>query len=156
LLGASLRPALVLLPDTVFHPESPALRLINALARDFDFSVAVERVDEDQVSRYGIVEWDEATGRIMRILEKPSPAETASRWAIAARFAIGPRTLHHLQTGFRAHPQEDGEAQLTPFLNSALGRGHIGIAVPLGPEEQRFDCGNPQSYRRACEVLDGL
>jgi UTP-glucose-1-phosphate uridylyltransferase len=88
-------------------------------------------------------------------LEKPLPEDTESRWAIAARFALSARTLLHLQACFALHPHEEGEAQLTPFLDDALAAGHVGLAIPLREDERRFDCGDPQGFAHAREVLDG-
>jgi UTP-glucose-1-phosphate uridylyltransferase len=152
-LGARLQPALVLLPDTVFHTVSPAPRLVKAVSRGYDFAVAVEQVAEERMGAYGIVEWDGETGRIHRILEKPSVEDTPSRWAVAARFAISPRTLDFLKSRIPSGPIA-GEVQLTPLLSQAVAEGHTGIAVPLSVDERRFDCGSPEGLRRAREVFD--
>src|ERR1044072_719616 len=47
LIGRGLQPALVLLPDTIFHPASASSRLVHAVSRGYDFAVAVEPVGED-------------------------------------------------------------------------------------------------------------
>lgn len=154
LTAKRLEPTLVLLPDTIFFPRSPSARLVKALARGFDIAIAVQPVSDDEVSRYGIVEWNPENGRISRILEKPRPYQTASRWAIAARFAISPRTLLFCKQ--RVAELEGGlaEIDLPPLLNEAIAAGHTALAVTLEADEQRLDCGNPEGYRHACEVVD--
>jgi UTP-glucose-1-phosphate uridylyltransferase len=152
-LAARFGPVLVVLPDTIFFPSSPLPGLVRGLNQGFDFVLAVERVADEQVSRYGIVEWNPENGRIFRILEKPQPSQTASRWAIAARFGLSTRTLFFIRSRVDGWTGE-GEIDLPPLLNEALAAGHAGLAVPLDPGQQRLDCGNPQGYRRACEVFD--
>jgi UTP--glucose-1-phosphate uridylyltransferase len=147
-------PTLILLPDTVFHPGSPSARLVAALSRGFDLALAVERVEDEAVSRYGIVEWTPETGRISRILEKPRPDETASRWAITARFALSDRTMFYLKNQVGELIGGDAEIALTPILNGAIGAGHTAVAIPLEQDEIRLDCGNPEGYRRACGIFE--
>lgn len=149
--SGSLEPSLVLLPDTVFFPRSPSSRLASALNRGFDIAIAIERVDESQVSRYGIVEWSPESGRIFRILEKPRPTQTASRWAIAARFALSVRALDYVRRAVDAAGSPLGEIDLPPILSNAAGAGLSALAVPLEADEHRFDCGSPEGYARALE-----
>jgi UTP-glucose-1-phosphate uridylyltransferase len=151
-LAAGLLPALVLLPDTLFLPASPTPRLTLALNRGYDIAIAVERVPEEAVSRYGIVEWSPEHSRISRILEKPGPGDTQSRWAIAARFGISVRTLFFIRERVAQLSVSGSEIDLPPILDEAIQAGHTALAVPLETGESRLDCGNPQSYARACEV----
>jgi UTP-glucose-1-phosphate uridylyltransferase len=154
LLAGGLLPALVILPDTIFFPSSPISRLVGALNRGYDMAIAVEAVAVEAVSRYGIVEFNPESMRIGRILEKPKPEETMSRWAIAARFALSVRTMLFVRDRVRVLMDQPGEIDLPPILNEAVLAGHTGIAVPLEEDEERLDCGNPEGYRRACEVVN--
>jgi UTP--glucose-1-phosphate uridylyltransferase len=154
LISKGLRPSLVILPDTVFFPSSPSPRLVQALNRGFDMAIAVERVHDEMVSRYGIVEWSPENGRIGRILEKPPLSDTWSRWSIAARFALSVRTLMFVRERVLALHGRLGEIDLPPLLNEAIQAGHTGVAVPLESDEQRLDCGSPEGYLRACEVMN--
>lgn len=153
-LAASIEPVLLLLPDTLFYPRSPSPRLVNAISRGFDIAIAVEPVAEQKVSQYGIVEWNPENGRIARIIEKPKPEQTASRWAITARFAISARTMMFVKQRVTDLRESGREIDLPPILNEAIAAGHTALAVPLEPGEQRLDCGNPAGYRQACEVVD--
>jgi UTP--glucose-1-phosphate uridylyltransferase len=152
-LAASLQPAIILLPDTVFFPRSPSRRIAHALNRGYDIAIAIEKVSEEAVSRYGIVEWNAEHGRISRIIEKPRPDETPSRWAIAARFGLSARTMYFVKQRVSEMAGSSHEIDLPPILNEAIEAGHAGIAVPLEADEMRLDCGNPEAYKRACEVV---
>jgi UTP--glucose-1-phosphate uridylyltransferase len=154
LIPEGLQPTLVILPDTIFFPNSPTKRLVEALNRGFDMAIAVERVPDEAVSRYGIVEFSSETLRMSRILEKPDTSETWSRWAIAARFALSARTMLFVRDRVDALIDQPEEIDLPPLLNEALQSGHTGIVVQLEKEEQRLDCGNPEGYRHACEVVN--
>jgi len=154
-LAAGLEPVLLLLPDTIFYPRSPAARLVRAISRGFDIAIAVEPVSDADVSRYGIVEWERESGRISRILEKPLPNQTASRWAIAGRLALSARTMAFVKSRVAALAGSSGrEIDLPPLVGEAISAGHSALAVPLEPDERRLDCGNPDGYRAACEVVD--
>jgi len=153
-LSAGLEPVLLVLPDTIFYSESPSRRLVTAISRGFDIAMAVQPVGDAEVSRYGIVEWNRESGRISRILEKPNPELTSSRWAIAGRFAISARTMGFVRDRVEERKGAQREIDLPPILSEAIGAGHSALAVPLKANEQRLDCGNPEGYRMACEVVD--
>ena len=147
-------PALVILPDVLYAPRTPLARLADAVAGGASFAIAVERVPDHLVSRYGIAEFDEVTGRISRLLEKPSPDETGSRWAVSSRYALDRFTVAAI--GAMEPPGEfDGETDLTSLLIPRLDarRGDGGFAFPLQEGETRYDCGSPEGYRRAVEAL---
>lgn len=142
-------PAAILLPDVAFAPESPLARLLDEVRDGAAFAIAVAPVADELVSRYGIVERDEATGRIARLLEKPSPESTASRWAIASRFVLDRYTVAAI--GVAEAAEEGEELDLVDLLIPHLRRG--GAAVPLTRAEIRYDCGSPEGYARARKVF---
>ncbi|HTQ11862.1 MAG TPA: sugar phosphate nucleotidyltransferase [Fimbriimonadaceae bacterium] len=155
ILAAGVEPVLLILPDTIFYPESPSPRLVRAISRGFDVAIAVEPVSEADVHRYGIVEWSRENGRISRILEKPQPEETSSRWAIAGRFAMSANAMDFVRRRVAERAGSGREIDLPPILSEAIAAGQCGLAVPLEGKERRLDCGNPEGYRLACEVVDG-
>ena len=141
--------ALVALPDVVFAPASPLPRLADALAAGADFALAVEEVSELAKGSYGVAELSGGEDfRIERLIEKPRPGETVSRWAVASRYALGPAVLDRL----RAHPRGE-EFDLTSILQAVLEDGGIGPAIPLAENERRYDCGLPAGYAAAVEAL---
>ncbi len=147
--GEGAPEALVALPDVVYAGASPLPRLADALAAGADFALAVERVPEARRRLYGVAEIaGDEDWRIERLVEKPAPGETASRLAVASRYALGPAILARLRT----HPRTEG-FDLTSVLASALDDGAIGLAVPLMEDERRYDCGSPEGYAEAVRVL---
>lgn len=146
---------LVLLGDTVFSPRSPIQRLARSLAHGSS-AVAVETVDEESVSRFGIVEpLLDGGSRIGRILEKPLPSETSSRLAVAGRYALTRDVLRLVRDRFeRADAQSSvGETTLTDVLVEALRLGLPIQYIPLETDEVRLDCGSASGYSRAQEVF---
>lgn len=142
--------ALVLNGDTVFHGGSPAGRMAALVHRAIAGCIAVEPVDDESTRRYGIVEVDENTGGIRRILEKPGPEATKSRWAISARYAFGPAMMAFIeQYRLRTVLPEGNELTVTPILDAAVQAGFDLKAVPIQPGQQRLDCGDPEGYKQA-------
>jgi UTP--glucose-1-phosphate uridylyltransferase len=142
--------AIVLFGDCVFSGGSPAARLADLSRRGIDGCIAVEPVDDEGTRHYGIVEVDEYTGGIQRILEKPGPSATDSRWAIAARFSCSVGMMSFVNAYVRRHAPWDGsELSMTPVFQYAISQGYDLKAVPLIPEQQRVDCGSPDEYRSA-------
>jgi dTDP-glucose pyrophosphorylase len=141
--------AIVLLGDCVFTGSPPTARMANLIGRGMDACVLVERVPDDAVSRYGIVEIDESSGLIRRILEKPSASETSSRWAVAGRYGFAGPVMGFLSDYIRAHGDEGREITVSEVFEAGL-RQHQDIrAVPLQDGQKRLDCGMPAEYREA-------
>lgn|GEM_PF-676927 len=147
--------ALIMVGDVVFQGGSPCQRMVNLIWRGIDGCLAVEPVSEDQMHLYGIVEIDEFSGAVKRVIEKPSPAETESRWAVAGRFAFSKAFM-----GFLADYTEDPvrlenpkEINLTEVINKALSIGMDFKAVALQGEQKRVDCGSVAEYQAARRLM---
>lgn len=145
------RGIVVALGDTIIERRPrPASGIVRRLIEAFSASgaeaaVAVERVSEDEVSRYGIVI---ASGPdVERVVEKPRSGETDSRLAVAARYVLGPQVFAALR---EVAPDASGEVQVADALNRVIAAGGRVVAVPLIEGERRHDIGTPQSY---CEVF---
>lgn len=145
--------ALVLNPDTIFFPDSPSRSLVEAVAHGADMAIAIQEVDEARKSQYGIVELHSGAGRIAGIVEKPQPGETASRWAIAGRYAFSRRAYNRLREHVRAAPRGTVELSLPQFLVRLIEEGHSGVAISLASNQTRFDCGLPEGYDQACRAV---
>jgi UTP--glucose-1-phosphate uridylyltransferase len=112
--------------------------------------IAVERVPEEQVSRYGIVapQPDVAAPRadavrVQTLVEKPAAADAPSNLAILGRYLLAPRVFHHIR---QLKPGRGGELQLTDAL-AALAREEPLWA--LSYKGRRFDCGSKLGYVQA-------
>jgi UTP--glucose-1-phosphate uridylyltransferase len=141
----------VALGDTIIERRPrPAPGIVNRLIEAFSESdaaaaVAVERVEDDDVSRYGIVIASGAD--VERVVEKPRPREVDSRLAIAARYVLGPPAFAALR---ELEGDASGEVQLADALNQVIAAGGRVVAVPLAEGERRHDIGTTESY---CEVF---
>ena len=143
--------ALVMVGDVVYSGGSPSERMANLIHRGIDGCIAVEPVEEAQMHLYGIVEIDELNGSIKQVLEKPRPHETASRWAVAGRWAFSKGTMAFLDDYCQnpnrlANPKE---INLTEIINLAIENGMDFKAVALQPGQARVDCGSAEEYAAA-------
>lgn len=140
------QPFICLLGDTIFSGDiPPARQLADAHARLGGSLIGVEEIPPEKVSRYGIVggEWiDDGVMRLDTLVEKPSPTDAPSRYAIAARYVLSPTIFECLA---QTPPGKGGEIQLTDALQRLLRREPI-HAVVL--KSRRHDIGNPVDWLR--------
>jgi UTP--glucose-1-phosphate uridylyltransferase len=135
------RPFLCLLGDTVFSGDPlPARQLVEAYDRVGTSVIGLELVPAEKVSRYGIVGGGEIAPGLLRLetlVEKPSPQEAPSRYAIAARYILTPDIFDCLE---QTSPGKGGEIQLTDALRLLLEREPVhGVVL----HARRHDIGNP-------------
>lgn len=112
-------------------------------------TIAVEYVPEDKVSRYGIVSpvYDSETAfPIDDIVEKPSPENAPSRYAVSARYICGPGIFPALEATPRGR---NGELWLADAIRGLLREGGSVWCVPLGSGSRRYDIGTPLTYWEA-------
>lgn len=135
----------VILPDDVMISSVPVLsQLINVHYRFGGSVVALEKVDRDDVSRYGIVmvseEVEPGVFRITDLVEKPEIDEAPSELAIMGRYVLSPAIFDILrQSGKGA----GGEYQLTDSMRELLKQEPLwGYTY----EGRRFDCGTPKGW----------
>lgn len=137
----------VILPDDVFVGEVPVLsQLVKVHERLGGSVVALEHVEDKDVSRYGIASGEEKEPGIFRIndmIEKPKLADAPSRYAIMGRYVLSPEIfplLHTQQAG------AGGEIQLTDSLRELAKREPVWGVVYEG---RRFDCGTQKGWLSA-------
>jgi len=150
--------AIVLLGDTVYVGGSPCSTIADLLRQGFSAAVAASVVPDDQVHLYGILgggEWPE----FRQVMEKPSPVETSSRWAIAARYGFSARVMKVIAEQAQAFRRGDlipgaKELALTEAFNYTGSRTDWPpmIGVPLTEGQRRVDCGSPEEYVLAKEL----
>jgi UTP--glucose-1-phosphate uridylyltransferase len=137
-------PFAVLLGDTIVRSKEPVTRqLIEIYERYQESVVALEEVESDKVSRYGIAGGEEIAERIYLIstlIEKPSPEEAPSRLAIAGRYVLTPEIFQYISL---IKPGKNNEIQLTDALalmaeSSAMYGYHF--------EGKRYDIGNKLDF----------
>lgn len=141
----------VLLGDDVIVGEKPAIGRLAEVHRQTGASVvAVMEVPETEISRYGCVKaepLDNGVFRVHDLVEKPSPEQAPSRWAVIGRYILTPTVLEELRA---TPPDPSGEIQLTEGLRRTLKREPVYACTFPG---KRYDAGNKGDFLRATVEL---
>ncbi|HPI98685.1 MAG TPA: UTP--glucose-1-phosphate uridylyltransferase [Synergistales bacterium] len=131
----------IVLPDDVMISETdPVLsQLIHVHEKYGGSVIALERVRDEDVSRYGIAlvseEVEEGVFRIMDLVEKPAEKEAPSNLAIMGRYVLSPRIFDYLKVSGKG---AGGEYQLTDALKMMIEKEILWGYIYRG---QRLDCG---------------
>jgi UTP--glucose-1-phosphate uridylyltransferase len=120
-------PFAVMLPDDNFIP-SPLPALVKNYEEQGMGGIAVKRVSDEEVSRFGIVdvESEEEDLYILKgAVEKPLLEDAPSRLAIMGRYVLPPEIFEHL---LHIRPGAKGEIQITDALHKvAATQGLTGV-----------------------------
>lgn len=128
--------------------------LVRAFEKTGHSGLSVMKVTDDQVSKYGIAEFDAEKKetlsignsqnvdfyRVKNLLEKPKASETKSRWAITGRYVFDPKIFSILEN---QKPTKNNEIQLTDAIQE-LTRNEVVNAYPL--QGNRYDAGDKLGY----------
>ena len=140
-------PFAVMLGDDVVDSEVPCLKQLIDCFNEYKTSVlGVQKVAEDQVSKYGIVEGIEIEDRVYKVknlVEKPKEGETNSNTAILGRYIITPRIFDILE---HTEPGKGGEIQLTDALQTLMGEEAM---YAYNFEGRRYDVGDKLGFLQA-------
>ena len=140
-------PFAVVLADDVFDADPPALKqMVEVFDKVQSPVIAVERVDWERVSSYGIVDYEQVSERVYKVkdlVEKPPRADAPSNLAIIGRYILTPDVFDALEA-----TAEDGtgEIQLTNGLRRLLQTRPIYVYEVDGV---RHDAGNKLGYLKA-------
>lgn len=138
---------LILLGDALVAGCNAAKEMVAFSAANGGASViGLERVPKEKVSRYGIVRME--NGRIVDLVEKPSPEEAPSDLAIAGRYLLDAKIFDYLRT---QSPGKGGEIQLTDAIRRMISNSSplLGYIYP----GKRQDIGNPKGYFEALKQM---
>ncbi|MBE3001185.1 UTP--glucose-1-phosphate uridylyltransferase GalU [Nocardiopsis sp. HNM0947] len=144
-------PFAVLLGDDIIDDAELLRRMIEVRQQRGGSVVALMEVDPEQVSRYGCAgieptdEDDVVT--VTDLVEKPSPEQAPSRWAIIGRYVCDPAVFPVLR---RTPPGRGGEIQLTDALLELAGSGREQGGPVYGVlfRGRRYDTGDKGDYIR--------
>jgi len=140
-------PFAVILPDDIIDSKGPTLKRMMDIYEQYEAGVvAVERVSDEDTSRYGIVETEAVADRVYRalkLMEKPEPDETASRLGIVGRYIF---TTEIFDMIVRTTPGAVNEIQITDAMQLLLGEQKF-YAYEL--EGIRYDTGTPSGWLKA-------
>ncbi len=138
-------PFAILLGDTLIESRygSVTRQLIEVFDKYKGSVVALEEVEREVVSRYGIIGGSEVEENIFKVsdfIEKPSIEEAPSNLAIASRYVFTPRIFDYLKL---VQPGKNNEIQLTDAMHLML-QDHNMYGFRF--EGIRYDIGNKLDF----------
>lgn len=140
-------PFVVMLGDDIMIDDHPLLREMLDVHERYGRSVlAVTEVARHEVPLYGIAEVEfveERLGKVLSLVEKPSPEEARSNLAVIGRYVLTPEIFGCLR---ETAPGRGGEIQLTDAI-ARLAEQQAVYAWTF--EGGRFDVGNKLEYLQA-------
>lgn len=140
-------PFVVLLGDDIVHSRVPCTRQIIEWYNKYNSPViAVEKVPEQMIESYGIVDGEEVEESIYLIkdlIEKPKPSEAPSNLGIIGRYVLTPEIFDSIRETKKG---KGGEIQLTDALR-ILNKKQRMFACDF--EGVRYDLGNKIDYLKA-------
>ncbi len=138
----------VFLGDDIIQHEIPAMKQMLAVFAEYAGSIlAVQEVEPDAVSRYGVVKAvpvEGSKGRLLRVedlVEKPLPADAPSNLAIIGRYILMPEIFQSLR---HTKPGAIGEIQLTDGIAGLIEQGYPVYAYRF--RGRRYDAGDKLEY----------
>ena len=138
---------LILLGDALVAGCCAAKEMVELSAANGGCGViGCERVPREKISRYGILKLD--GGRVVDLVEKPSPDEAPSDIAIAGRYLLPSVIFGYLKT---QTPGKGGEIQLTDAIRRMVQESSS--LLPYIYPGRRQDIGNPAGYLAALEAM---
>ena len=140
-------PFAVILPDDIIDSKVPVLRqMLEVYKRYKSTVVAVDHIKTVDIPKYGIIESKEVARhiyKVLRLIEKPEPAEAPSDLGIVGRYILTPQAFDTLKI---TPPGKNREIQLTDALQLLLQHQQI-YAYQF--EGERYDTGTPQGWLEA-------
>ena len=138
-------PFVVAYPDDIVLGEKPlSKQLIEAWEKTGSTVLAVKQMQEDQLSRYGVIE-PENSGKIMKVkkmVEKPKQGSAPSRFVSFGRYLYTSELFDALKTSDKNHSHK-GEFTQTEAINHLADNGMVS-AVEF--EGFRYDLGEPLGF----------
>lgn len=140
-------PFAVMLGDDVVDSEKPCLKQLIDCYSEYNTSIlGVQRVPEDQVDKYGIINGRFIEDRVYKVndlVEKPSAEEAPSNIAILGRYIITPEIFKHIE---KTKPGKNGEIQLTDALKSLMNQE---VMYAYEFDGKRYDLGDKLGFLQA-------
>ena len=138
-------PFVVAYPDDIVLGEKPlSKQLIETWEKTGNTVLAVKQMQEDQLSRYGVIE-PENSGKIMKVkkmVEKPKQGAAPSQFVSFGRYLYTSDLFDALKTSDKKHSHR-GEFTQTEAINHLAANGMVS-AVEF--EGTRFDLGEPLGF----------
>ncbi|NLK24377.1 MAG: UTP--glucose-1-phosphate uridylyltransferase GalU [Clostridiales bacterium] len=140
-------PFAVMLGDDVVDSKVPCLKQLIDCYSEYNTSIlGVQKVPEDQVNKYGIINGRFIEDRVYKVndlVEKPSAEEAPSNIAILGRYIITPEIFKHIE---KTKPGKNGEIQLTDALKSLMNQE---VMYAYEFDGKRYDLGDKLGFLQA-------
>jgi UTP--glucose-1-phosphate uridylyltransferase len=140
-------PFAVLLGDDIVESDVPCLKqLMDVYDKVKTSVIGVQKVSNDKVSDYGIVDGNLVSDRLYKVnslVEKPEPSFAPSNIAILGRYIISPKIFEYLEN---AVPGKHGEIQLTDALGKLIKEDNMYAYDYIG---KRYDVGSKFGFLEA-------
>ncbi len=145
-------PFAVLLSDDIIDARNPCLKqMIDVFSRYGSSVVAIQRVEKNAVSSYGIIkgsavadsDWSGRLFRVADMVEKPDPRDAPSNLAIIGRYILTPSIFKELSSTRRG---AGAEIQLTDALRRLLVKEPVYGYIFEG---RRYDAGDKLGFLEA-------
>ncbi|MCL4496937.1 MAG: UTP--glucose-1-phosphate uridylyltransferase GalU [Deltaproteobacteria bacterium] len=146
-------PFAVVLSDDIIDSNIPVMKQMIDIYKNYRYSIlAVQRVQDEDVSKYGIIQGKEIAKGLFKVedlVEKPEINEAPSNLAIIGRYILMPQIFDFIS---KTKPGKGGEIQLTDAIKSLLS---IQPVYALEFEGVRYDGGNKLDLLKA-QIVYGL
>lgn len=142
--------AVILADDLIYNKGNNVLKQMkDAAFKNKKQVLALEKVNQEDVSKFGVVSVDSSKGRVSHlndIVEKPDVDEAPSNLAVVGRYIFNKSIFRFIgdQAG------KNNEIQITDAIQRDI-ENFIGYEF----EGQRFDCGSKVGYLKA-NIFHGL
>lgn len=141
-------PFAVLFPDDIIDSQIPCLTQLNQVFKTCQKPViALKKVPEEELHRYGVVKVEKIANRIYKIkeiVEKPAPGEAPSDLVIIGRYIHTPEVFQYLS---KAKPTKKGEIFMAEVLQKMISDGKLIYGYEF--EGERLDCGDKIGWLKA-------
>ena len=140
-------PFAVLLGDDIVDSRKPCLKQLIDCFNEYKTTIlGVQKVPEEDVSKYGIVNGIHIEDRVYKVkdlVEKPSIEEASSNIAILGRYIITPEIFNILEN---TKPGKNGEIQLTDALKTLISKEAM---YAYNFDGKRYDVGDKLGFLEA-------
>jgi UTP--glucose-1-phosphate uridylyltransferase len=140
-------PCAILFGDDVVDFKVPCIKqLMNVFEKYNDPVIALEKLPESEIPKFGIIDGNEISERayeIRDIVEKPSIEKAPSDLGIVGKYIITLDVFDELE---RIGPGRDGEIRLADALRSLLRKKAV---YGYEFEGKRYDCGSKLGFLKA-------
>lgn len=140
-------PFAVLLGDDIVDSKKPCLKQMIEKYEEYQSTIlGVQKVEEKEVSKYGIVACSPVSERVFKVeglVEKPSIDDAPSNIAILGRYIISPKIFECLEN---TTPGKGGEIQLTDALKDLIITDNMYAYDFIG---NRYDVGDRFGFIKA-------